>query len=80
MSFRCEKCNAVAVRSTKVVIERKMVDHLGTSIRRGPRGGSGSQIVRETAVCEACLSVVPEAPLERAELQETLRATIEEVA
>jgi hypothetical protein len=64
MSFRCANCNEVADRQTKVVIERKMVQH--TPQTDGPRGGRGSQIVKEISVCTACVGKVQEAPIERA--------------
>lgn len=71
--FRCEKCTQSAHRPTKVVIERKMVDHLPKGEVRGPRGGSGSQIVKEISICSECVASVTEAPIERAELVPELK-------
>lgn len=70
--FKCEKCDKSPAntpekpsRPTRVVIERKMVDHMTEDAIRGPRGGRGSQIVKEILVCEECLPTVQEAYLER---------------
>lgn len=63
--FKCEKCSKSGLRPNKIVTERKMVDHQTDG--RGPRGGRGSQIVREVSVCDDCKGNVAEAPLERAE-------------
>ena len=65
MSFKCDHCQQPKQRPVKVVTERKVVDHLKTDIRRGPHGGTGSQIVIERTVCEDCLPAVVEAPIER---------------
>jgi hypothetical protein len=62
--FKCQQCQQSASRPNKVVVERKMVNH-GVSI--GPRGGTGSQIVREIVICDACAGKVVEAPIERGE-------------
>ena len=74
--FKCENCNKspfhidhegrqVAERPNKIVVERKMVQHTKTSA--GPRGGQGTQIVREVSVCNACKALIAEAPIERVE-------------
>lgn len=82
--FKCEKCKQtpthvdadgkrVGGRPNRVVVERKMVSHLGDGNAIGPRGGRGSQIVREVTVCDACLAVTPEAPRLEAEIVAEVR-------
>lgn len=63
--FNCEKCEKTATRPNRVVVERKMVEHCEAPA--GPRGGRGTQIVREVRVCDACLSSTPEALIERSD-------------
>ena len=70
--FKCQKCEKSPVntaekpsRPTRVVVERKMVNHRMADGVIGPRGGRGSQIVREMLVCEECLPTTPEAYIER---------------
>lgn len=61
--FKCEQCQQSASRPNKIVVERKTVDHHAPG---GPRGGMGSQIVREISVCDTCAGKTVEAPIERA--------------
>lgn len=63
--FKCEKCQQSGERPNRIVVERKMVEH--KEAPNGPRGGRGSQIVREVSVCDACRASTVEAPIERAE-------------
>ena len=66
MSFRCERCSTVADRPTRVIVERKMVDHLaGKSLRGGPHNGTGPQIVREMSLCAECASSAVEVTVEQ---------------
>lgn len=65
--FKCDGCQQSAYRPNRVVVERKMVKHTRGEIPVGPRGGQGSQIVRELDLCDACAAQTPEAPIERAE-------------
>ena len=61
--FKCQKCEQSADRPIRVVTERKMVNHLNGAPAVGPRGGMGSQIVKEISVCAACLPNTPGAPM-----------------
>ena len=72
--FKCEKCQQSGERPNRIVVERKMVQHTTEGV--GPRGGRGSQIVREMIVCDACRADVSEAPLERAEPAPTVKKEI----
>lgn len=65
--FKCQKCEQSTDRPIRVVLERRMVSHLHNEAPRGPRGGKGSQIVKEISICAACVSSTPEAPLIEAE-------------
>ena len=58
---KCEKCSVSTSKPVKVVVERVMVKHAGGG--QGPRGGVGTQIVKELTVCESCVSSVQEAPM-----------------
>jgi hypothetical protein len=64
--FKCQQCEQSGYKPNRIVVERKMVKHVGASA--GPRGGVGSQIVREVVICDACAGKIVEAPIERAEL------------
>lgn len=86
--FKCEKCNqspshvtaeghVIAGRPNRIVVERKMVQHVGGG--HGPRGGMGSQIVREENVCDACVAETREAPIEYAAAVPIVRKTRETV-
>lgn len=59
--FKCFKCSKSSARQHRVVVERRAHDHLPAGQERGPKGGHGSQIVREISVCEECVSSTPEA-------------------
>lgn len=61
--FKCGKCDQTGLKPRRIVIERKMVTHFAPP--RGPRGGIGSQIVREVVVCDACAPEFAEVPVER---------------
>ena len=58
--FKCQKCSKSTDRPTRVVIERKHVDHL-KGADQGPNEGKGTQIVKEISVCLECLATTPEA-------------------
>jgi uncharacterized protein YlaI len=68
--FRCQECQQSAARPTKVVVERKMVKHAVFTATPGPRGGMGSQIVREMNLCPECAGKITEAPIERAVVEQ----------
>jgi len=57
--FKCQKCSKTDLKPNFVVVERREVDH---GVSTGPRGGRGTQIVKELRVCSACLASTPEAP------------------
>ena len=69
--FKCQKCQQSTHRPSRVPVERRVVQHTDTG--EGPRGGRGTQIVREVTVCESCLLSTPEAPIERFEAVQAVK-------
>ncbi len=82
--FKCQQCQSSGLRPRKIVVERKMVNHLEREKPRegqphgprGPRGGIGSQIVREVSVCDTCAAQFQEAPIEHNVVEKVSRTKI----
>jgi hypothetical protein len=54
--FKCENCGSSSRHHNRVVSARKIIQH--TKDKVGPRGGKGTQIVREIVVCDGCTSKI----------------------